>query len=170
MKDLRKMKNNKHPQQNLVNENMETLFDLEPGSTAQDKSNKVLRSKDVTDQESKQAVTKKRYSVKSPGRGGARPNAGRKKGATQKLSGASILDAIAQIDMPFEEGLALDYKRARDEGDLHVIQRYQTMILAKVVADKQELDVTSNGQTIGASFTFPSNELPDWTDEQPIKH
>jgi hypothetical protein len=44
------------------------------------------------------------------------------------------------------------------------------MFLSKVLADKQEVDMTSNGQTIGASFTFPSSELPDWTDEQPIKH
>ncbi len=142
--------------QNLVNENMENLLELQPGST---------------EKESKQAIKEKRapYATKSPGRGGARKNSGRKKGSTQKLSGASILDAIASIDIPFEEGLALDYKRARDEGDLNVIQRYQTMILAKVVADKQELDVTSNGQTIGASFSFPTTELPEWSNE-PTKH
>lgn len=134
--------------QDLVNTNMENLLELQPGTTE------------------KQSEKSK---VKASGRGGARKNSGRKKGSTQKLSGASILDAIATIDMPFEEGLALDYKRAREEGDLNVIQRYQTMILAKVVADKQELDVTSNGQTIGASFSFPTTELPDWSNE-PTKH
>ena len=135
-----------------VNSNLEHTFDMAP-----------------TEKQSEQAVVVKEkrtpYAVKAPGRGGARKNSGRKKGSTQKLSGTSILDAIAHIDMPFEEGLALDYKRARDEGDLHVIQRYQTMILAKVVADKQELDITSNGQTLGASFTFPTIELPEWQDD-----
>jgi len=47
---------------------------------------------------------------------------------------------------------------------MHVIQRYQQMILAKVIADKHETDITSNGQTIGASFTFPTKELIDWKD------
>ena len=131
-----------------VTENLEKTFEMSPTTEKQSEKPKV----------------------KASGRGGARKNSGRKKGSIQKLSGASILDAIANIDMPFEEGLALDYKRARDEGDLNVIQRYQTMILAKVVADKQELDVTSNGQTLGANFTFPSLELPDWKDDQPIKH
>lgn len=108
---------------------------------------------------------------KKKGRGGARPNSGRKVGSTVKLSGASILAAIAQIDVPFEIGLAEDYAKARMSGDLTVIQRYQQMFLNKVVADKQELDVTSNGQTLGASFTFPSQELPEWKDEKPItKH
>ena len=122
-----------------VNSNLEHTFDMAPTEKQSEKPK-----------------------VKASGRGGARKNSGRKKGSTQKLSGASILDAIAHIDMPFEEGLAIDYKRARDEGDLNVIQRYQTMILAKVVADKQELDVTSNGHTLGASFTFPTIELPEW--------
>jgi hypothetical protein len=104
------------------------------------------------------------------GRGGARANSGRKLGATQKLSATSLLDAIAKIDVPFEQGIAEDYLKARQSGDLHVIQKYQTMILSKVIADKQELDVTSNGQTLGANFSFPSKELPDWSNEEIIKH
>ena len=50
MKDFRKMNKNNN-KQDLVNSNMEQLFNLPPGSTAQDKSNKVLRSnkKDPSD-------------------------------------------------------------------------------------------------------------------------
>ena len=136
--------------QNQVNNSLENTFDIESGSTEPLVDNQILQKK--------------------KGRGGARPNSGRKVGSTVKLSAADLLKEIARIDKPFAEGLAEDYKRARDEGDLHIVQRYQQMFLSKVIADKQELDVTSNGQTIGASFTFPSLELPDWKDEQPIKH
>lgn len=131
-----------------VNNNMTELLEL-------DKDNNF---------ENNQIIPKKK------GRGGARPNSGRKPGSVQKLSGAGILAAIAQVDVPFEQGLAEDYARARASGDLHIIQRYQQMFLNKVVADKQEMDITSNGQTIGATFSFPSSELPDWRDEQPTKH
>lgn len=111
-----------------------------------------------------QSLAKEEEKPKKKGRGGARPNAGRKTGSTVKLSAQSLLAAIADVDVPFEQGLAEDYHKARLSGDLHVIQKYQTMILSKVVADKQELDVTSNGQTMGVAFNFPSSELPDWQD------
>jgi hypothetical protein len=168
MKDFRKMNKNNN-KQDLVNSNMEQLFNLPPGSTAQDKSNKVLRS-NKKDKETEPMVDNQNLQTKKKGRGGARPNSGRKVGSTVKLSAADLLAEIARQDKPFAEGLAEDYKRARLEGDLMIVQRYQQMFLSKVLADKQEVDMTSNGQTIGASFTFPSSELPDWTDEQPIKH
>jgi len=121
-----------------VNENLTNTFDMGP-------------------METNQIVQKKKS-----GRGGARPNSGRKVGSTIRLSGADILTEIAKRDVPFAVGLAEDYARARLSGDMHVIQRYQQMFLNKVVADKQELDVTSNGHTIGANFTFPTTELDEW--------
>ena len=99
---------------------------------------------------------------KKKGRGGSRPNSGRKVGSTVKLSAADVLAEIAKQDVPFAVGLAQDYIKARQSGDMHVIQRYQQMLLAKVIADKHETDITSNGQTIGANFTFPTTELIDW--------
>jgi len=96
------------------------------------------------------------------GRGGKRANSGRKLGATQKLSATSLLDAIAQVDVPFEQGIAEDYHRARLSGDLYVIQKYQNMILSKVIADKQALDVTSNGETMQVQLVFTPVELPEW--------
>lgn len=101
---------------------------------------------------------------KKTGRGGARPNAGRKPGSRVKLSAADILKEIEKQDMPFAKGLAEDYKKARQSGDMQVIQRYQQMILSKVVADKQELDVTSNGQTIIPNFEFVKEEISDWNE------
>ena len=102
--------------------------------------------------------------------GGSRPGSGRKKGSLQKVSVVGLLAAIAKEDIPFEQGLAIDYARARASGDMHVIQKYQQMFLNKVVADKHETDITSNGQTIGASFQFPVIELNEWKDEQSTQH
>ena len=128
--------------QNIVNDNLIETFDM----VAMD-DNQILQKE-----------------PKKKGRGGARINSGRKTGSTVKLSAADLLKEISRIDKPFAEGLAEDYKRARDEGDLHIVQRYQQMFLSKVIADKQEVDVTSNGQTLGASFSFPTTELIEWTD------
>jgi len=98
------------------------------------------------------------------GRGGKRPNAGRKPGSRVKLSAADILKEIEKTDKPFAKGLAEDYKKARQSGDPQVVQRYQQMILSKVVADKQELDVTSQGKSIVPNFEFTQEETPDWTE------
>jgi hypothetical protein len=101
-------------------------------------------------------------------RGGARPGGGRKKGSTQKLSSQTILAAIAQVDKPFAEGFAEDYHAARMGDDKHLLQKYQSMILNKVVADKQEIDVTTLGQSLHNNFNFPAVELPDWKPNLPM--
>lgn len=152
--------------QKQVNSNLEKTFDIAPewnndvpGGPYDPTLHPVSRPVDLKSLENNQIL---HTTTTKKGRGGARPNSGRKVGSTVKLSAADLLKEISRIDKPFAEGLAEDYKRARDEGDLHVIQRYQQMFLSKVLADKQELDVTSNGHTLGASFTFPTIELPEW--------
>lgn len=135
-----------------VNANLEKTFDM-ASSTEPMIDNQNLQSE----------------KPKKKGRGGARPNSGRKVGSTVKLSAADLLAEIARQDKPFAEGLAEDYTRARLQGDLMVIQRYQQMFLSKVLADKQEVDMTSNGQTMGVAFNFPTTELAEWNNEQ-TKH
>lgn len=133
-----------HYDQNVINNSLTNTFELEPMV-----DNQNLQIEEVL-------VPKKK------GRGGARPNSGRKVGSTVKLSAADVLKEIAIRDVPFAVGLAEDYIRARQSGDMMVIQRYQQMLLSKVLADKHETDITSNGKTLGASFVFPTNELDDW--------
>ena len=106
--------------QDLVNTNLENTFGMEPVN-----NNQNLQTTP--------AIKK--------GRGGARKNSGRKVGSTVKLSAADVLAEIAKQDVPFAVGLAQDYIRARHSGDMHVIQRYQQMLLAKVIADKSEVDM-----------------------------
>lgn len=96
------------------------------------------------------------------GRGGWRPNGGRKKGSTQKLSAQTLLHEIAKKDKPYAIGLAEDYHAARMSGDLSLAHKYHTMILNKVVADKIDVDHTSAGQPLTAVFKFPQQELSDW--------
>ena len=107
--------------------------------------------------------------VKKSGRGGARGGGGRKKGSTQKLSAQTILAAIESADKPFAEGFAEDYHQARMGDDKHLLQKYQSMILNKVIADKQEIDVTTLGQSMNNNFVFPTKELSDWK-EIPISY
>ena len=127
--------------QDLVNTNLENTFGMEPVN-----NNQNLQTTP--------AIKK--------GRGGARKNSGRKVGSTVKLSAADVLAEIAKQDVPFAVGLAQDYIRARLSGDMHIIQRYQQMLLAKVIADKSEVDMTSKGEQLKAVFSFPSTELSDW--------
>lgn len=97
------------------------------------------------------------------GRGGARPNSGRKKGAIQKLGGADLLLAIQQATgKSFAENIAEHYNRAIVANDWHDVRDYEKFIVSKVISDVKEVDITSNGQTIGANFTFPTTELSEW--------
>jgi|TARA_R110000868_G_scaffold312928_1_gene573952 hypothetical protein len=133
---------------NQVNDNLEKTFDMKP----------------MENNQTVQIVPKKK------GRGGARPNSGRKVGSTVKLSAVDILKEIERKDKPFAEGLAEDYATARRSGDLNVIQRYQQMFLSKVIADKQAIDITTMGESLHNHFTFPNVELKDWKvelDSQP---
>jgi hypothetical protein len=107
-------------------------------------------------------------SITKSKRGGARVGGGRKKGSTQKLSAQTILAAIENVDKPFAEGFAEDYHNARMGDDKHLLQKYQSMILNKVVADKQEIDHTTLGKSLHNNFSFPTQELPDWSN-LPIK-
>ena len=108
-----------------------------------------------------------------PKRGGKRIGSGRKAGTTNKIQGVDFLEEYKKVHgSSLKEDLAKDMFNARIRGDFEMLFKYQTAFAKYYFADtaKQEVDMTSNGQTIGASFTFPSSELPDWTDEQPIKH
>lgn len=156
--------------QELVNKNMEELFDLPP-TTIQEKMKNIIRPEKVEATEKQSEKPKRTYSKKAPTRGGARKGSGRPKGSTNKITLDSLVHSIDNaIGMSFEERLALNYKDAIDREDWQSVKDYDKAFLSKIVADKQELDVTSNGQTLGATFTFPTQELPEWQDDKQTKH
>ena len=97
------------------------------------------------------------------GRGGPRPNSGRKKGAIQKLGAVELLDTISKVTgKSFAVSIAEHYHIATQNEDWNAVRDYEKFILGKVLSDRQEVDVTSNGKTLGANFTFPNTELDDW--------
>lgn len=102
---------------------------------------------------------------KRKGPGGPNPGSGRKKGSTTKLSAERILKQIeTTIGKPFEELIAEGYQLTILAGDMPARQKYESMILNKVIADKQELDVTTLGQSLNNKFVFPATELNEWSD------
>ena len=97
------------------------------------------------------------------GRGGARANSGRKKGAIQKLGGVELLVAIEQATgKTFAENIAEHYYRAIVNNEWYDVRDYEKFIISKVISDVKEVDITSAGKQLGANFNFPVQELIDW--------
>ena len=137
--------------QKNINENLEQLLDLEP-------------SRIDNQEKPKKAKAEPRYKNKAPSRGGVRANAGRKAGTTNKISAVGILQAVQkECGKPFEQLLAEGYHQTILDNDMMSRQRYEQMILSKVVADKHEIDHTTLGESLKANFNFEQKELPDWT-------
>jgi hypothetical protein len=102
--------------------------------------------------------------TETTGPGGPMPGSGRKKGSTTKLSAERILNQIENTcGKPFEELLAEGYQLTIIACDMPARQKYEQMILNKVIADKQELDVTTLGQSLNNKFVFPQKELPEFS-------
>jgi len=94
--------------------------------------------------------------------------AGRPKGSTNKINGEKILLAVAQqCGKPFEQLIAEGYHAAIIACDMNARIAYEKMLLAKVVADKHEIDHTTLGQSLHNSFNFTQQELPEWRDVTP---
>lgn len=145
------IKHGNYYRQNVVNESLENTFELEP------MNNNQLESK-------------------GPGRGGKRPGAGRRKGSTNKITaeeffttykkvtkGEYLEDLVKRLQQTYEH---VDSAVTRKEFDdaINNAHKYDSFIAKYLFTDVKEVDVTSNGETIGASFTFPTRELNDWRD------
>ena len=87
---------------------------------------------------------------KKNGHGGARANAGRPKGSTDKVTIAGLLGAIEQHDgRPYVELLAEDFNNAR-ASDSHLAQKYHNLILNKVAATLAAVEVTNTDEVVAA--------------------
>lgn len=159
--------------QEKIDENMEMLFDLPPARSIQEKMKNLIKPQDkeivqVTEKQSEKP--KRTYTKKASSRGGVRMGSGRPKGSTNKITLDSLVASIDRaVGMSFEERLATNYKDAIDREDWQAVKDYDKAFLSKIVADKQEVDMTSNGQTMGIGFTFPTTELPEWHNDN-TKH
>jgi len=93
--------------------------------------------------------------------GGARPGAGRPKGSIQKISGATLLEALEDtLGVPYPVQLANNYLNALAT-DRGLAAKYDQFFLNKVIADR--IDITSNGETLQMpTLNFTSREIPDY--------
>lgn len=99
-------------------------------------------------------------------RGGKRPGAGRKVGSVNKIQGGEFLEEYFKLHgNSLKEDLVQDMYNARMRNDHEMLFRYQTAFAKYYFSDVQQVDVTSNGQTIEASFSFIPIELQDWTQD-----
>lgn len=73
--------------------------------------------------------------------GGARPNSGRKKGQTAKITAASLLTALDRNGLSYEEQLVEDYNQALVDGNRDLRYKYHNLILNKVVATLNHVEI-----------------------------
>lgn len=135
-------------------------------STGESHTLPTKQDKDTMVTEKQSEKPKRVYTKKASTRGGARPNSGRPKGSTNKITLDSLISCLdKETGMSYEERIAKNYQEAIVRKDWMAVKDYDKAFLSKIVADKQAVDVTSNGETMTASFNFMSKELPDWKDE-----
>lgn len=108
-----------------------------------------------------------RYKVKSPGRGGARRNAGRPKGSSTKVSGEELLKDFRKAS----GGITFSQFIVRKMIELHNIGDNKSLInlvnnFSKYMIDNIEhVDVTSNGDQVAVNLIINSKVAPGWEND-----
>jgi hypothetical protein len=89
--------------------------------------------------------------TKISSRGGARKGAGRPKGSTAKITAQDLIEAAnRQLGKPFVESLMEGYVKSIDENNNKVRIMYEKMIIDKVIADRQSVEVTDSADAVAA--------------------
>jgi hypothetical protein len=94
--------------------------------------------------------TEQTQQPKPKGRGGVRPNAGRKKGSKNHVS---VEDLLASLEsrcggQTYEDLLVEDFMSARSEGDKNIILKYHNLILNKVMNTLAKIEVTDSADAV----------------------
>ena len=86
------------------------------------------------------------------GPGGPRPGAGRPKGTSNKISVVGLLDEIERQTggQTYHEILVEDFLRARVQDDKNLAQKYHHLISNKVLADRIDIEVNEDEDTVTA--------------------
>ena len=91
------------------------------------------------------------YKVKSPTRGGARANSGRKPNTPNRYSMEGLMASIqAHTGRPFSEQVASNYAAAIERGDWGGVRDYDRVLLGKLVADKQQVETVNAEEVVDA--------------------
>ena len=83
--------------------------------------------------------------------GGARPGAGRPRGSGNKNRIEDLLESVeGATSMTYAERLALNYAGAIVRADWGRVENYDRAFLNKIVADRQEIEVTDSTDAVEA--------------------
>lgn len=117
----------------------------------------------------KQTVTPApRYRVKAPTRGGARPGAGRPKGSTPRYTLEDLMSQVEQhTGRSFAEQVAINYAAAIQRSDHAGVRDYDKILLGKMVADKQQVDVVESEDATQAKAAAFADALASLTKGKP---
>lgn len=100
-------------------------------------------------------------------RGGARPNAGRPAGSSNKISAQAIIDRLEHhLGIPYEDQLALNYLDALSQNDRTLRASYDRLFLGKIVADKVDLDVTDSRDALDMKQAIFAEALRQITEKK----
>lgn len=119
----------------------------------------------ITDETSQNNNQKNpRYKKKAPSRGGARAGAGRKVGSSSKTNPNKIIHEMHKImKKSYTEILVEELNKSILAGDTRLTNDYLKYIGNKILADKVDIDHTTQGQSLRPIYNFPKSELPEWT-------
>jgi hypothetical protein len=96
-------------------------------------------------------MQQKRYSTPSPTRGGARAGAGRPKGSTNKITMEGLLTSLdARLGVSYADQIADNYVQAIQREDWSGVRDYDRVLLGKIVADRQAIEVTDSEDAVEA--------------------
>ena len=104
------------------------------------------------------------YKTKAPTRGGARAGSGRPKGSTNKITPEEMLtDFKKTVGVSFHSFISQQIKKAACENNGELVSKYLLGFGKYLIQDKQEIDITSNGETVTpVVFDFSKVELVEW--------
>ena len=98
------------------------------------------------------------------GRGGPRQNSGRPKGSTNKISPATLLhDFRREQGMTFSQFINKKIRDAELDNNHELVAKYILGLSKYIIQDVQQVDVTTQGQSLRPIYNFPRNELSDWS-------
>lgn len=114
-------------------------------------------------QNNNQSDSVKRYKIKSPSRGGKRHGAGRPKGSSNKVSTEQLQNEMYKLlGKSYAKIVVEELQKSIVNNDTRLTQAYLAMLGNKMIADKKETDITTQGEKIGIQLQFIHQELEDW--------
>jgi len=96
-------------------------------------------------------------------RGGKRDGSGRPKGSINKISPEKLIRNFKQQSgLTFERFVNEQILSAHAEGNRDLVSKYILGLAKYYMTDIQQVDHTSNGESLGVQLIFRPQELDDW--------